>query len=440
MSSKTNYLNLCLGLAEHSPLHQRHGCVVVKGGKVIGSGFNTHTLAGGALKTGEMRSSSSSDAEMSLRHDEGAFAAIETCGGYINTPLTVHSEMAAIMDVLQKSTKLSSKTSSCEKPASKVSGSKRKTSKKNEAIRVYVERFCERTCFGSEARSMVFNRKDRRNSARYRNYYHEDYYYEPSMSSNQLTAQNVTTTARLEYERNQHRNEAGSSFVKSYETIVRTAKSTSSSRNNEKKAAGQKRVSDPNLLTNRNIIPCHAHTHSVQERMKDPRLRGADLYVARLGRPTNATKHSRPVTKSKVLAKSLPNYMEASTVCSSIIGKATTGSLHDELVNPNPRQIIPTKPTATSQPSARATDSQPCYRCIEYMHSVGITRVFWTDENGRWKSDKVRNLVVALQSPHPESGSVFVTKHEVLLLKRLFDRDQTDAGNLGSTHSGRSRK
>lgn len=95
---------------------------------------------------------------------------------------------------------------------------------------------------------MVFNRKDRRNSARYRNYYHEDYYYEPSMSSNQLTAQNVTTTARLEYERNQHRNEAGSSFVKSYETIVRTAKSTSSSRNNEKKAAGQKRVSDPNLL------------------------------------------------------------------------------------------------------------------------------------------------------------------------------------------------
>lgn len=152
MSSKTNYLDLCLGLAEHSPLHQRHGCVVVKGGKIIGSGFNNHTLAGGALKTGKMRSSSSYDAEMSSCHDEGAFAAFETCGGYSNTPLTVHSEMAAIMDVLQKSTKLSSKTSSCEKPANKVSGSKRKTSKKNEAIRVYVERFCEKNFFDSEAR------------------------------------------------------------------------------------------------------------------------------------------------------------------------------------------------------------------------------------------------------------------------------------------------
>lgn len=152
MSSKTNYLDLCLGLAEHSPLHQRHGCVVVKGGKIIGSGFNNHTLAGGALKTGKMRSSSSYDAEMSSCHDEGAFAAFETCGGYSNTPLTVHSEMAAIMDVLQKSTKLSSKTSSCEKPANKVSGSKRKTSKKNEAIRVYVERFYKKNFFDSEAR------------------------------------------------------------------------------------------------------------------------------------------------------------------------------------------------------------------------------------------------------------------------------------------------
>lgn len=192
--------------------------------------------------------------------------------------------------------------------------------------------------------------------------------------------------------------------------------------------------------TNRNIIPCHAHPHSVRERMKDPRLRGADLYVARLGRPTNATEHSRPVAKYKVLAQNLPGHTEASTVCSSTFSKATTGSLHDELVNPNPRQIIPTKSSATSQPSARATDSKPCYRCIEYMHSAGIARVFWTDGNGCWKSDKVRNLVVALQSPHPESGSFFVTKHEVLLLKRLFDRDQTDAGKLGSSHSGRSHK
>lgn len=234
------------------------------------------------------------------------------------------------------------------------------------------------------------------------------------MSNAGLTAHDVTTTARFEYERNQHKNEVGSGSVKSHEPIVRTATSTSSSLNHEKKAAGQKRMnlSDPNLLvspsrsiraylcccalgcsthiqhvlihdqTNRNIIPCHAHPHSVRERMKDPRIGGADLYVARLGRPTIATKHSRPVATSKVLAQSLAEHTEASTVCSSTISKATTGSLHDELVNPNPRQSTPTKPSATSQPSARATDSKPCYRCVEYMHSAEIAIVFWTDENG----------------------------------------------------------
>lgn len=51
-----NYLNLCLEQAEMSPLHHRHGCVVVKGGKVIGKGFNDHRPGydGGALKTSNL--------------------------------------------------------------------------------------------------------------------------------------------------------------------------------------------------------------------------------------------------------------------------------------------------------------------------------------------------------------------------------------------------
>jgi hypothetical protein len=49
-----NYLNLCLEQAAKSPLRYRHGAIVVRGGKVIGKGYNDHRSGfdGGALKTG----------------------------------------------------------------------------------------------------------------------------------------------------------------------------------------------------------------------------------------------------------------------------------------------------------------------------------------------------------------------------------------------------
>lgn len=37
-----NYLTLCLEQAAKSPLHYRHGCIVVRGGKVIGQGYNDY--------------------------------------------------------------------------------------------------------------------------------------------------------------------------------------------------------------------------------------------------------------------------------------------------------------------------------------------------------------------------------------------------------------
>jgi len=74
------------------------------------------------------------------------------------------------------------------------------------------------------------------------------------------------------------------------------------------------------------------------------------------------------------------------------------------------------------------------------MHSVGIKRVFWTNSKGEWDGGKVRDLVDALElsgsSPDPSDGDgcginggasggatgngVFVTKHEVLMLRRLM--------------------
>jgi hypothetical protein len=62
------------------------------------------------------------------------------------------------------------------------------------------------------------------------------------------------------------------------------------------------------------------------------------------------------------------------------------------------------------------------------MASVGIKRVFWTSESGSWEGAKVRDLVdeldkLGLEQPSDATTalkSVFVTKHEVLMLRRMM--------------------
>jgi hypothetical protein len=163
-------------------------------------------------------------------------------------------------------------------------------------------------------------------------------------------------------------------------------------------------------------------SHSVADRTKHSRLYGADLYVARLGwRPSSSVKASRGCcTASDTLQED-----------SSDNSKSPSGSLHDELLNSQPRTpSLSNLPAfkAESQPSVLA--SRPCYRCISYMHSVGIKRVFWTTDTGEWECAKVRDLVDALDNlgnvdmtdTATALSNVFVTKHEVLMLRRtMFD-------------------
>jgi hypothetical protein len=63
------------------------------------------------------------------------------------------------------------------------------------------------------------------------------------------------------------------------------------------------------------------------------------------------------------------------------------------------------------------------------MHSVGVKRVFWTNKAGEWEGAKVRDLVDNLDGGgdgRNGEGSgiagfgVFVTKYEVLMLRRLL--------------------
>jgi deoxycytidylate deaminase len=70
-----NYLTLCLEQAAKSPLHYRHGCIIVRGGKVIGQGHNDYRpgFDGGALKHGRVAGSAHSGdalAEMKVKLKE----------------------------------------------------------------------------------------------------------------------------------------------------------------------------------------------------------------------------------------------------------------------------------------------------------------------------------------------------------------------------------
>ena len=179
---------------------------------------------------------------------------------------------------------------------------------------------------------------------------------------------------------------------------------------------------------------------NLNDRKKHPRLNGADLYVARLGSCASAaTKPSgtqiaacaneapaRSMNSASIdepLAFSSSSFSSSSTV--------RTGSLHEELLNreTSPRPAV-VESTSTNVDRGTVRASRPCYRCISYMHSVGIKRVFWTNDAGEWEGGKVRDLVDALDSSMesvtngdkggPMGNGVFVTKHEVLMLKRLM--------------------
>jgi hypothetical protein len=116
------YLSLCLAQAELSPLLYRHGSIIVRGGKVIGQGFNSYRpgFDGGALKSGNVASALDGPAIAELKQrvrsnskrkpktssispDSGTSFETQGHGHNCNTPLSMHSEMMAIRSALSLS-------------------------------------------------------------------------------------------------------------------------------------------------------------------------------------------------------------------------------------------------------------------------------------------------------------------------------------------------
>lgn len=164
-----SYLTLCLEQAAKSPLRYRHGCIIVRGGKVIGQGYNDYRSGfdGGALKTGRLAAGCLDDSgivefkkhklKRETKHqDEQKHAIPETSnkmftpfesmggGSHVNTPFSMHSEMMAIHSAISASSTLASNAASTKKPCFKLSGgSRRKARLRKEAIKVYIETICE---------------------------------------------------------------------------------------------------------------------------------------------------------------------------------------------------------------------------------------------------------------------------------------------------------
>jgi len=190
MSPNDMYLSLCLEQASMSPLHYRHGSIIVRGGKVIGQGFNDYRSGynGGVLSTGQLRSVTAvhgpavralkKKAKVSTGHTQlqdskgiakstkpySAFAnqVVGTGGGCLaNTPLSMHSEMMAINSALSLSSTIACQGSArstqwLQKPCFKLP-CRSKRQARLQRLKAYADAVCEEVTKGfaaSERRGM----------------------------------------------------------------------------------------------------------------------------------------------------------------------------------------------------------------------------------------------------------------------------------------------
>lgn len=165
-------------------------------------------------------------------------------------------------------------------------------------------------------------------------------------------------------------------------------------------------------------------------RTKDLRLKGADLYVARLGscppaprcKPRKARANPDPKPDPK-----LPSKQPA-----PLLPQSPPQSCYDELSlvsrAQSPGGNLPAADEANPEERPEIRASRPCYRCVMAMHAVGIKRVFWTNAVGAWEGAKVRELVEALDGGGGVEGvegtggekGMFVTTHDVLMMQRVM--------------------
>ncbi|KAF2097476.1 hypothetical protein NA57DRAFT_58060 [Rhizodiscina lignyota] len=444
-----NYLNLCLEQASLSPLHYRHGCIIVRGGKVIGRGYNDYRpgFNGGALKSGRLTSGSldgpalaklkkkcKDKADMKAAHTANSsvstfvpFEGMNTGGGshLANVPLSMHSEMMAIQSALAACSTSASTEMLSQKPCFKLSGhSKRKARLRRECLQSYVQRVC------SAAAEQQAGAKQR--SSKTSEYLKVESENEKKQDVRREHKDRGGGFHRAKKGKQRHHGRDEYRDQYQYHKLDDRPSTSSLGQKQTRSSSTQSNPRSSPLLVPTSLAS-NATKHVV-DRTKHPRLVGADLYVARLGNMPPV-----PTVKANCRKAERSNLSDARQAT-----LVATGSLHDELVNPWPRTRPGISPELESSNDIRSVHaSRPCYRCIQYMHSVGIKRVFWTNDCGEWEGQKVRDLTDALDfgegvandccgdddrrttdiSSSPKA-SIFITKHEVLMLRRMMGNAQ----------------
>ena len=175
MSPRTDsYLSLCLEQASKSSLHYRHGCIIVRGGEIIGQGYNDYrpgfsgcvTVKSGrlacgasnspalmALKLGKSKSKSRakqySYGESTASMDLASMDISEIGGGCLaNSPLSMHSEMMAIQSALSLSSNTASYGSArssalLQKPGLSKLSSRGKRESRLRNLKSYTDTICD---------------------------------------------------------------------------------------------------------------------------------------------------------------------------------------------------------------------------------------------------------------------------------------------------------
>ncbi|MCJ1244754.1 hypothetical protein MMC30_001954 [Trapelia coarctata] len=499
MSPRTDsYLSVCLQKASKSPLHYRHGCVVVSGGKIIGRGFNDYRpgFNGVALKTGKLAAPSAVDepaiavlkqkqkekfkskpemnqnislAGKELRLSSKATftpfetAAIGACGGggnlathwILKGPLALpggwknralnYRVVVNKSYVYAASNPTTSRQSAVSKAPTSVATAavaglpfKRRTLKQLH-VNAVKDKVCECNDNNKEEQKEEENKKENvwaplgksteKVSVPERYGYHHQ-------EKHQGHIHHHGVKHGQQEQQQQHLHRAPKNLGLHVTTTNLTSPAVPASKNLASgtiSSESQSHMIREHLKTSPTILVPRARTmnkaQSVTDRMKDGRLRGADIYVARLGWKKQETLEHLPTTSNTV--QSLPSDKARNLPLPDT--EVSTGSLHEKLKfttasTPTVRQL-----PVGGKPSVSA--SRPCYRCICYMHTVGIKRVFWTNNKGEWEGGKVRDMMDALdlggpprdgksQMEGPTGGAagngVFVTKHEVLKLRRLM--------------------
>ncbi|KAK6440084.1 hypothetical protein LTR95_003689 [Oleoguttula sp. CCFEE 5521] len=496
-----NYLTLSLEQAAKSPLHYRHGCVIVRGGKIIGQGYNDYRSGfdGGALKHGRVAGSVlSSTAMQELKNElkkrkeekekekpypqsqQQALQAFEStsngAGHRTNEPLTMHSEMMTIHSALSTSSKLASSTFSREKPRFKLpptstasaaprrpaaaSGKFKSAVLKIPHLDMVKAEYKARgngfhlgdleDVLGHEEKGPAFQaslggekhqkRKVKKQKQQLKlggkYQYHQGYQYEGNVHHEGLKQQQRVQSAsrsRLNDGKKARSNDIDHGHRDDQTGTGRSEHVKGMKLEKDYKRSGKMRSDE--MPTQHTLVPTGQTTKSrsnANERKTHPRLNGADLYVTRLGRHQRYTPREpkAPATRqASVSATTMeddppPLSRVPSNSSSSASLASTTGSLHDELTHSPPAASSAPTPCSAADIDIRncIRASRPCYRCISYMHAVGIRRVFWTNDARQWEGGKVAKLMAALEgdgsAEEGVEGGMFVTKHEVLMLKR----------------------